>query len=231
MDETPRQRSGGRAARQAARLHRQLERTPFLTRTLKPFEVLDEEGLALIEHNADTILQEIGHRVPRRSGGRCRCWRRPAPTSQGERVRFPRGLCRQIVQATAPRDFTQHARNPLNNVQIGGTATVFAPVYGSPFVRDLDRGPALRHDRGLPQLREARLHAARSSTIPAAPCASRSTCRSTSATSTWSIPTSATPTSRSWARSRRRARRGHGGDGAPRVRRRLRRRQHRADSA
>lgn len=58
----------------------------------------------------------------------------------GARVRFPRGMCRQIVQATAPGIYTQHARNPAKNVQIGGDATVFAPNYGSPFVFDLDQG-------------------------------------------------------------------------------------------
>ena len=55
-------------------------------------------------------------------------------------MRFPRGLARQLVQATAPREFTQVARNPAHNVEIGGTHTVFAPAYGSPFVRDLDGG-------------------------------------------------------------------------------------------
>ena len=59
-DAAPSRRSGGREARRAARLHAHLERTPFLTRTLAPFEVLDEEGLSLIEHNADTILEEVG---------------------------------------------------------------------------------------------------------------------------------------------------------------------------
>ena len=63
-----------------------------------------------------------------------------APTCHGTRVRFPRGLCRQIVQATAPAVYTQHARNPEHNVQIGGDATVFAPNYGSPFAHDLDNG-------------------------------------------------------------------------------------------
>ena len=58
----------------------------------------------------------------------------------GERVRFPRGMCRSIVQASAPREFIQYARNHANDVRIGGTATVFAPNYGSPFVRDLDNG-------------------------------------------------------------------------------------------
>ncbi len=49
-------------------------------------------------------------------------------------------MCRSIVQASAPRQFTQYARNPERNVEIGGPHTVFAPNYGSPFVRDLDRG-------------------------------------------------------------------------------------------
>ena len=38
-------RGGGRAARQAARMQAVVERVPFLTRTLKPLEVLSEEGL------------------------------------------------------------------------------------------------------------------------------------------------------------------------------------------
>jgi trimethylamine--corrinoid protein Co-methyltransferase len=36
--------------------------------------------------------------------------------------------------------FTQHARNPSRSVEIGGNATVFAPVYGPPFIRNLDEG-------------------------------------------------------------------------------------------
>ncbi|MBT4303107.1 MAG: trimethylamine methyltransferase family protein, partial [Actinobacteria bacterium] len=58
----------------------------------------------------------------------------------GERVRFPRGMCREIVTATAPAVYTHHARNPSRSVQIGGDATVFVPAYGPPFVRDLDQG-------------------------------------------------------------------------------------------
>lgn len=40
----------------------------------------------------------------------------------------------------APSSFTQLARNPANNVPIGGRNTIFAPVYGPPFVSDFDRG-------------------------------------------------------------------------------------------
>ena len=139
MDETPRHRSGGRAGRQAARAQRQVERLPFLTRKLAPYELLDEEGLSLLEENADTILQEVGLEF-RGDPEAIRLLRDAGADVQGERVRFERGMCRRIVQATAPRQFTQHARNPANSVEIGGPHTVFAPNYGSPFVRDLDNG-------------------------------------------------------------------------------------------
>jgi trimethylamine--corrinoid protein Co-methyltransferase len=136
---TPRLRTGGRAGRQAARASHHIARVPFLTRTLKPFEVLNEEGLATIEYNADTILEQVGLEF-RGDPDALRLLKDAGADVQGERVRFPRGMCRQIVQATAPNTFTQYARNEANSVQIGGTATVFAPNYGSPFVRDLDNG-------------------------------------------------------------------------------------------
>jgi trimethylamine--corrinoid protein Co-methyltransferase len=123
----------------AARLAAHVEAAPFLTRALKPFEVLDEEGLSLIERNADTILEEVGIEV-RGDADALRLLRDAGADVQGELVRFPRGMCRSIVQATAPRIFTQHARNPERTVQIGDPFTVLAPNYGSPFVRDLDNG-------------------------------------------------------------------------------------------
>ena len=138
-DEGPRHRSGGRAARQAARLAAHAEHAPFLTRKLAPFEVLGEEGLSLLEDNADTILEEVGLEF-RGDPDAIRLLREAGADADGERVRFPRGMCRSIVRATAPRTFTQHARNTERSVQIGGMATVFAPAYGSPFVHDLDRG-------------------------------------------------------------------------------------------
>jgi trimethylamine---corrinoid protein Co-methyltransferase len=132
-------RGGGRAARQAARLHAHVERVPFLTRTLAPVEVLGEEGLSLLEGNADRILEEVGiefHDAP----DALELFAAAGAAVEGERVRFPRGLCRSLVQATAPPQFTQIARNRANDVVFGGQGTIFAPAYGSPFVRDLDRG-------------------------------------------------------------------------------------------
>src|SRR4029453_11770658 len=131
--------SGGRAARQAARLHAHVERVPFLTRTLAPVAVLGEEGLSLLEANAERILEEVGiefHDAP----DALELFAAAGATVEGERVRLPRGLCRSLVQATAPAQFRQTARNRANDVVFGGQRTIFAPAYGSPFVRDLDRG-------------------------------------------------------------------------------------------
>jgi trimethylamine---corrinoid protein Co-methyltransferase len=138
VDGSPR-RTGGRDARRAARLQAHAVREPFLTRTLAPFEVLSEEGLSTIEQNADRILQEVGLEF-RGDPDAVRLLHDAGADVDGERVRFPDGLARRIVQATAPREFTQYARNHDNDVRIGGMNTVLAPNYGSPFVRDLDRG-------------------------------------------------------------------------------------------
>ncbi len=132
-------RAGGRAGRQAARLAHQIEKVPFLTRTLKPFEVLSDEGIEQIEANAETILEQVGI-VVRDYPEAIRIFGDAGADVDRDRVRFPKGMCRSLVQATAPPIYTQHARNPANNVQIGGDATVFAPNYGSPFVHDLDNG-------------------------------------------------------------------------------------------
>ncbi|HLE79183.1 MAG TPA: trimethylamine methyltransferase family protein, partial [Candidatus Limnocylindrales bacterium] len=110
MHEGPRHRTGGRAGRVAARLAAHVEAAPFLTRALKPVEVLSEEGLAQLEENADTILEEVGIEF-RGDADALRLLREAGADVTGELVRFPRGMCRKIVQASAPRIFTQHARN------------------------------------------------------------------------------------------------------------------------
>ena len=112
---------------------------PFLERRLEPVEVLDEEGLKQIEANAEIILSEIGiafQDFPEALD----LWRAAGAEVQGELVKFPPGLCRSLVQNSAPTEFIQTARNPSRSVHIGGKSTVFAPNYGSPFITDLDKG-------------------------------------------------------------------------------------------
>ncbi len=132
-------RRGGRAARQAARSATSEETVAYLERTLAPVEMLDEEGLAQIDDNAETIMSEIGIAF-QETPAALELWREAGADVDGELVRFPRGMCRAIVQAHAPRSFVQHARNPARSVKIGENCTVFAPNYGSPFVMDLDQG-------------------------------------------------------------------------------------------
>ena len=138
-DSTRGRRSGGRAARQAARTSKAMDHVPFLTRKLAPVEVLSEEGLALIEHNADRLLAEVGIEIDNYPEA-LEIYASAGAEVDGTRVRFPTGMCRQIIQASAPRSFTQVARNPKNSVVFGDPHLVFAPAYGSPFVRDLEQG-------------------------------------------------------------------------------------------
>lgn len=140
MSERPRHRKGGgRSAKRAARQRSNVAGAAFIERRIPYYELMDEAGLELIEHNADTVLEEIGVDF-RGYPEALNLFREAGADVDGERVRFPRGMCRSIIRATAPAEFTQHARNPNRNVVIGGDRTVLAPAYGSPFVRDLDRG-------------------------------------------------------------------------------------------
>ncbi|MFK8025305.1 MAG: trimethylamine methyltransferase family protein [Ilumatobacter sp.] len=134
-----RRRTGGRSGRREQRSMPASNTSAFLTRTISPVEIVSTEGLELLEYNADTILETVGVEI-RDHLGALDVFRAAGADVDGTRVRFPRGMCRQLVQATAPREYIQHARNPTRNVQIGGDATVFAPNYGSPFAFDLDRG-------------------------------------------------------------------------------------------
>ena len=131
-------RGAGREARRARAAGGQ-SAAAFIERRVPTYEVLDEEGLALIEHNADTLLEEIGIEF-RDDAEALALWRDAGADVDGERVRFPRGLCRKLVTDGAPREFVQHARNPERSVRIGGNSLVCVPVYGPPFVRDLDGG-------------------------------------------------------------------------------------------
>jgi len=132
-------RPSGRDAKRAARTARSHTIIPYITRKIPYYEVLGEEGLALLESNADTILQEIGIDF-KEDPEALQLFKAAGADVNGDRVRFPRGMCRSIVRKSAPKQFTQHARNPARNVVIGGANTVFAPAYGSPFIRNLDDG-------------------------------------------------------------------------------------------
>ena len=130
-------RGGGRDARRSARSSASSKlSTPYLVRHVPLYELLSDEGAEIIENNAETSLEEGGIEF-KDDPEALEILKDHGADVQGQRVHFPRGLCRQYCQK-APSEFTQYARNPARSVEIGGNKTVFAPVYGPPFIRDLD---------------------------------------------------------------------------------------------
>ncbi|WP_373356843.1 trimethylamine methyltransferase family protein [Pseudoroseicyclus sp. CXY001] len=125
---------GGGAARRAERTAVSFETARYIERNVPNLEVLNAEAIEIIEANAETVLEEIGVSFPDNPPALER-WRNAGADVQGDRVRLPKGLARELVK-TAPGSFTQHARNPERSVEIGGRSLVLAPVYGPPFVRD-----------------------------------------------------------------------------------------------
>ena len=134
---------GGRTQRREARSGEQAVHRPYIVRGIPTYDILSDEALTRIEHTADRILAEIG--IELRDDAEAMRLYKAAGAEVSDvsadvwRIKFPPGMVREILK-TAPAEFTQYARNPANNVQIGGNNVVFAPSYGSPFVMDLDRG-------------------------------------------------------------------------------------------
>ena len=86
----------------------------------KSMEILAEIGIAFYDDEAVGILQEHG------------------VTVRDSMAYFDESTIMEYV-GKAPSQFTQIARDPDNNLIVGGNHVIFAPVYGPPFVWDKDR--------------------------------------------------------------------------------------------
>ena len=107
------------------------------TNTLKPYDLLSDEQVQQIHDHAMQILEEIGIDFlhPRAID----TFVKAGLKADDNRVRFERGFIEEQIKH-APATFQVQARNPANTVTIGGNHMVNAPVYGPPFITDLDRG-------------------------------------------------------------------------------------------
>ena len=112
--------------------------SPFIRRSLPFFDVLDEDQIEKLEAQVDWIIQNVGIAF-RDDPEALDLWRREGAKIEGDIVKAPADWIRALC-AKAPREFTQLARNPDRSVTIGGNNQVFAPIYGAPFVRDLEGG-------------------------------------------------------------------------------------------
>lgn len=114
---------------------RDMPSAPGIMRRLPFFDPLDEDSLVRLEQQSDWLIQEVGLEF-RDDPVALDIWKEAGARVHGTRVRAPADLIRDLCRR-APSEFTQLARNPARTVKIGGNNQVFAPVYGSPFVRDL----------------------------------------------------------------------------------------------
>ncbi len=127
--------SGGRAARRALRAAVDRSMLPGLVRRLPLCEPMSPDELARIDEASMAILEEVG--IVFRDPVALEDWRKVGADVRGERVYLDRGLVRELI-ATIPADIAYTARNPANNVAIGGRNTIFVPMTGAPYLRDLD---------------------------------------------------------------------------------------------
>ncbi len=97
------------------------------------YEVLSEDSMATLDRGWRRIVSEIGVEFMKPEA--LDLFREAGQKVEGDNVFFdPEWVLAQV--AKAPREFDIQARNPENNVHIGGDHMVFSSVYGPPFVRE-----------------------------------------------------------------------------------------------
>jgi trimethylamine--corrinoid protein Co-methyltransferase len=97
------------------------------------YEILSADAISVLDRGWRRIVSEIGVQFAKPEA--VELFRQAGQKVDGEVVFLdPEFVLEQV--AKAPREFDLQARNPANNVHIGGDDMVFGPVYGSPFVRE-----------------------------------------------------------------------------------------------
>jgi trimethylamine---corrinoid protein Co-methyltransferase len=104
-------------------------------RRIPPYEMVSDRILKAIHDQSLSLLEDIG--IEFRDEPALASWRDAGADVTGERVRIPRDLLLEKV-SLAPSEYVQQARNAARAVTVGGDHMVFSPVYGPPFVLDLD---------------------------------------------------------------------------------------------
>ncbi len=124
----------GRAARLRDQSAVRPRLAPVLSR-LNPVEVVDAEAVERIHDASCAILEEVG--IEFRDPIALNHWREIGAEVAGERVRIDRAMLMELI-AKAPADFYVEGRGASSGFTMGGNTTVFCPMTGAPFTRDLD---------------------------------------------------------------------------------------------
>src|SRR3954465_15383108 len=99
------------------------------------YEVLSEDAMATLDRGWRRLMSEIG--VEFMDDRALELFRQEGQRVEDRTVFLDPDFVLEQV-AKAPRRFDLQARNPENNVHIGGDAMAFGAVYGPPFVRQGD---------------------------------------------------------------------------------------------
>jgi len=139
-----RTRKGGRAALRRKRARRDFTMLPALKQAVPLVEPMDQEQIDKIDAASMDILEGVG--VVFRDDQAIEDWKSVgADVREGDRVYLDRSLVRELIKSI-PAQFTYHARNPKNNLPFGRDHSIFIPMTGAPYLRDLDdkrRSPTL----------------------------------------------------------------------------------------
>ena len=99
------------------------------------YEILSEDAMARSTRGWRRLVSELG--VEFMSQRALDLFSAAGQRVEGDKVFFDPDFVLEQV-AKAPREFDLQARNPANNVHIGGDMMAFGAVYGPPFVREGD---------------------------------------------------------------------------------------------
>ena len=130
-------RRGSRRRDRSSQGSRQLAKISQPVNKLPLYNLLDEEGVLLIHQKSCEVLRDIG--IAFLDDEAQAILREHNVKIEDDIAYFDPEQMLEYVRK-APSQFTQLARNPGNNVLIGGNHQCFAPVYGPPFVVDSERG-------------------------------------------------------------------------------------------
>jgi trimethylamine---corrinoid protein Co-methyltransferase len=118
----------------------------MFTNKMPRYEILSADAIAVLDRGWRRIVSEVGIQFAKPEA--VELFAKAGQRVDGEVVYLdPEFVLAQV--ALAPREFDMQARNPANNVHMGGDSMVFGAVYGCPFIRE----GAVRRDATLADFR------------------------------------------------------------------------------
>jgi trimethylamine---corrinoid protein Co-methyltransferase len=137
--ETRRPRRGGARANPGAGGGAVIPQLPRrkIKRLFPPTNIISADEIESIHQSSLKVLAEIG--MDFLDAQARDMWRKAGAKVEGERVRFDPALLEELM-SHCPSEFTVHARNPENNMQIGGNNMSFGTVGSPPSCHDVDGG-------------------------------------------------------------------------------------------